>query len=125
MSKPRIVALPGIVHADGLVERTRHIATFEQKYAVVDMCPKLGGAAIVGAAAPKYFFAPNGGWNAGNIVKPTLSYEDLSSITMDYIIPALTDNGFKASPLLKRLRNPNPSRFSGGNMPIQFERLGR
>jgi hypothetical protein len=85
----------------------------------------LGGAAIVGAAAPKYFFAPNGGWNAGNIVKPTLSYEDLSSITMDYIISALTDNGFKASPLLKRLRNPNPSRFSGGNMPIQFERLGR
>jgi tRNA(Ile2) C34 agmatinyltransferase TiaS len=43
MSKPRIVALPGIVHADGLVERTRHIATFEQKYAVVDMCPKCGG----------------------------------------------------------------------------------
>lgn len=85
----------------------------------------LGGAAVVGAAAPKYFLAPNGGWNAGNIVKPTLSYVDLSATTMDYIIPALTDNVFKAIPLLTHLRNPNPSWFSGGNMPIQFERLGR
>lgn len=40
----RIVALPGVIHADGLVEQTRHmLATFEKKCAAVDMCPKCGG----------------------------------------------------------------------------------
>ena len=68
----------------------------------------LGGAAVVGAAAPKYFLAPNGGWNAGNLVKPMLSYEDLSAATIN--IPIMVDKI-----------------FSGGiaiRTPIQYERLG-
>lgn len=83
----------------------------------------LGGAAIVGATAPKYFFAPEGGWNAGNIVKPMLSYEDLSTVTNDWIVPQIVDNYFKASPLLTYLRDTKPKRLSGGNLPIQFEKM--
>ena len=87
----------------------------------------LGGAAIVGAAAPKYFFAPEGGWNAGRIVAPMLNLEGITAATMDYIVPSLVDNIFKASPLLTYLRDTKPKRFSGGltiRTPIQYDRLG-
>jgi hypothetical protein len=84
----------------------------------------LGGAAIVGAAAPKYFLATECGWNPSVIIKPVLSYADVSAATLDYIVPALTDNVFKTSPLLAYIRNQKPLKFSGCNMPIQFERLG-
>jgi hypothetical protein len=84
----------------------------------------LGGAAIVGAAAPKYFFAPKVGWNAGNIYTPFLNYGDLNAATIDHIIPALVDNVFKESPVLQRLRG-NVS-FHGGSRirnSIYFDRL--
>ena len=76
---------------------------------------------------PKYFFAPEGGWNAGRIVAPMLNLEGITAATMDYIVPSLVDNIFKASPLLTYLRDTKPKRFSGGltiRTPIQYERLG-
>ncbi len=87
----------------------------------------LGGAAIVGAAAPKYFFAPERGWNSG-IVQPEFQfgfagYKDLNVATFDHVIPMLVDNLFKTSPLLTRLVEAKPKLFHGSENAIQFQTM--
>jgi hypothetical protein len=89
----------------------------------------LGGGAIVGAVAPKYFFAPKGGWNSSsqteNFQFGFSGYKDLSVITNDFIVPQLADNFFKSSPIFQKLRS-NVA-FHGGSEirnPIQFSRVG-
>ena len=64
----------------------------------------VGAAAVLGAAGPKYFLAPAGGWVAPSPnFAPILTLEDLNSVSVNYIIPMLTDNVFKANPIFTRL----------------------
>ena len=63
----------------------------------------VGASAAVVAAAPKYFLAPVGGWNEGGFkFNGVQVFQDLM-VPTDYIIPMLTDNVFKASPVFARL----------------------
>ena len=85
----------------------------------------LGGAAVVGAVAPTYVFAPERGWNAG-VIYPTYQFgftgfKDLNTASFDHIIPMLTDNIFKTSPLLTSLLE-KPKVFHGRK--ITFRQLG-
>jgi hypothetical protein len=63
----------------------------------------VGAAAVLGAAGPKYFLAPAGGWNEGGFkFNGVQVYQDLM-VPTNYIVPMLTDNIFKTSPVFVRL----------------------
>lgn len=62
----------------------------------------LGGAAVVGVVAPTYVFAPSGGWPPA-VAKPMYQFKEMNAVTCDYIVPMLTDNVFKPSPLFLQL----------------------
>lgn len=55
-----------------------------------------------------------------------LTWDDITSKTNKFIIPALADNVYKASPVLTRLRTRNAERFEGGTTvrhPIMYAKL--
>lgn len=55
-----------------------------------------------------------------------LTWNDVTSKTNKFIIPALADNIYKASPVLTRLRTRNAERFEGGTTikhPIMYAKL--
>ena len=66
----------------------------------------LGGAAVVGVIQPTHFLAPAGGWPRNPdpwpqdriIHTPLFSSEDFTRMS-SLIVPMLTDNVFKPSPL--------------------------
>ena len=70
----------------------------------------LGGVAVV-AAAPKYVFAPAGGWNSGLAVfdggvkmrEPFMFMVSTPRGLNDWVLPMLADNVFKPSPVFTRL----------------------
>lgn len=67
----------------------------------------LGGVAVV-AAAPTYVFAPSRGWTPTK-VEPIYQFgftgfKEMNSVTTDWIVPMLTDNVFKPSPLFSKLK---------------------
>jgi hypothetical protein len=66
----------------------------------------LGGATVVGAVAPTYVLAPSGGWNRGVVEAWRQSFMFLESTAQglnDWIVPQLTDNVFKTSPIFVHL----------------------
>jgi hypothetical protein len=71
----------------------------------------------LGAAGPKFFLPPVGGWQP-TIVAPAYQFgftgwKEISAVTVDYIVPMLTDNIFKPSPLFKKLIVKAPIRMRG------------
>ena len=78
----------------------------------------LGAAAVVAPIAPKIFFAPPGGWELQE--SGIYSMADLNALDMQYIVPSLVDNVFKASPIFTKLI------LSGGRtmrQPIVFDKI--
>ena len=67
----------------------------------------LGGATIVGVAAPKHFLAPVGGWP--ELIGPAWVpfRQPVVTSLADLIVPSLTDNVFKPSPLFINLTYPS------------------
>jgi hypothetical protein len=63
----------------------------------------LGGVAAVGAVAPAYVFAPSGGWGQGLLAVPVsqsfMFMESTARGLNDWIVPMLTDDMFKPSPI--------------------------
>src|ERR1019366_1470449 len=63
----------------------------------------LGGAAVVGAIAPTYVFAPSGGWNLGALAAPAsppfMFMESTARGLNDFIVPQFKDSMFKTSPM--------------------------
>jgi hypothetical protein len=71
----------------------------------------VGAAAVLVAAGPKFFLPPIGGWSPA-VAEPVyqfgfLEWKDLTAVTNNYIVPLLTDNVFKPSPLFTKLRRSN------------------
>jgi hypothetical protein len=55
-----------------------------------------------------------------------LTYNDISAVTTNYIVPKIIDDVYKSSPLLTRLRTVNAERFEGGlqiQQPIMYAEL--
>jgi TAT (twin-arginine translocation) pathway signal sequence len=68
----------------------------------------MGAAAVLGAAAPKLFLPPIGGWTPA-VIEPVFQFgftgfKEINAVTFDYIVPTLADNVFKASSLFSTLR---------------------
>jgi hypothetical protein len=74
----------------------------------------LGGAAAVGVIQPTHFLAPAGGWPQDRIIHtPLFSSEDFTRMS-SLIVPMLTDNVFKPSPLFTRMfKDGESSRLIG------------
>jgi hypothetical protein len=43
-----------------------------------------------------------------------LTYNDISAVTTNFIVPRIIDDVYKSSPLFTRLRTVNAERFEGG-----------
>jgi len=72
----------------------------------------LGGAAVTGVVAPKYFLAPTGGWSQRIVETPSsfMFMESTARGSNDWVVSCLTDSVFKMSPMfvgaLKPIRMP-------------------
>lgn len=62
----------------------------------------LGGAAVTGVVAPKYFLAPAGGWPV-TPVKWVPYHQPVTISLSDLIVPSLNDSMFKMSPMFMHL----------------------
>jgi hypothetical protein len=68
----------------------------------------LGAAAVLTATGPKLFLPPIGGWRP-----EVVGWGNITAVTNDYIVPMLTDNLFKPSPLFTKILVKSPTRMRG------------
>ena len=62
----------------------------------------LGGAAAVGVIQPTHFLAPAGGWSSVRMLPSVFVPDDFTGLS-HLIVPMLTDNVFKTSPIFMHL----------------------